>query len=276
MFDTASEIPRPDEDQADKCKSPLYRLHWERIVLDEGHVIRNPSTHISQSVGRLQANHRWVVSGTPVHNRPGDFFSLVRFLRLEPFDDKKVWDFWIGLKTIKPGCSKRFETIGKALLLRRTKAEVASLSDIEPLPTKHIEDVRVQLSEAEEPVYKCLFDYAKNTMTKFLAAREERMAAQQGAAYSYVSNAMKGRSRKQKNDEGDDEKFSNILVLITRLRQLPVLPFLIKTMLEDENADDEEESYDVLNDPVNALNPVFDPGFRSSKMKAVSFLQEPS
>ena len=50
-------------------RSPLTRINWERIILDEGHVIRNPATQKAKALCKLTASHKWVVTGTPVHNK---------------------------------------------------------------------------------------------------------------------------------------------------------------------------------------------------------------
>lgn len=46
-------------------------LRWfsfQRIILDEGHNIRNPKTKTSQAICELEADRRWVVTGTPIVN----------------------------------------------------------------------------------------------------------------------------------------------------------------------------------------------------------------
>lgn len=52
-------------------ESPLKKLHWLRIIIDEGH---NFSSGVSNAVllsKQLQAERRWVVSGTPAKNLVG-------------------------------------------------------------------------------------------------------------------------------------------------------------------------------------------------------------
>lgn len=57
-------------------------MKWRRIILDEGHTIRNPKTRQTVAITALLAQSRWVLTGTPIINNLKDLFSLVRFLRL--------------------------------------------------------------------------------------------------------------------------------------------------------------------------------------------------
>lgn len=41
----------------------------QRIILDEGHTIRNPQTKMAKAVCGLNAQRRWVVTGTPIVSR---------------------------------------------------------------------------------------------------------------------------------------------------------------------------------------------------------------
>lgn len=36
-------------------------------------------------------DNRWAVTGTPIQNNLKDFFSLIKFIHLAPFDDFQVW-----------------------------------------------------------------------------------------------------------------------------------------------------------------------------------------
>ena len=94
--------------------SPLHRIKWDRVILDEAHAIkvigtdshcryriqylhyfliisqlitfniehmqnRNGST--AKAVFALQYTHQWSVTGTPLQNNVGELYSQVRFLR---------------------------------------------------------------------------------------------------------------------------------------------------------------------------------------------------
>lgn len=45
---------------------PLMNMRWRRVVLDEGHIIRNAKTRVAEASCKLQAQSRWVLSGTPM------------------------------------------------------------------------------------------------------------------------------------------------------------------------------------------------------------------
>lgn len=64
--------------------SILHSVCWWRIVLDEAHMIKSRSSQTSAAAFTLTGIHRWCLSGTPLQNRVGEFYSLIRFLRLDP------------------------------------------------------------------------------------------------------------------------------------------------------------------------------------------------
>ena len=59
----------------------------QRVILDEGHNIRNPKTKMACAVVALNASRRWVLTGTPIvgqpHNTgPNDSFETSRSILL--------------------------------------------------------------------------------------------------------------------------------------------------------------------------------------------------
>ncbi|KAG5944774.1 hypothetical protein E4U53_006827 [Claviceps sorghi] len=68
-----------------KEKSVIHSIKFHRIILDEAHCIKTRSTMTAKACFALQTSYRWCLSGTPLQNRIGEFFSLIRFLNIRPF-----------------------------------------------------------------------------------------------------------------------------------------------------------------------------------------------
>eukprot|EP00850_Spirogloea_muscicola_P001861 SM000007S20821 [mRNA] locus=s7:472696:479059:+ [translate_table: standard] len=65
--------------------SMLHAYRWARIVLDEAHSIKDRRCSTAKAVFALQSEFKWALSGTPLQNRVGELYSLVRFLQIEPY-----------------------------------------------------------------------------------------------------------------------------------------------------------------------------------------------
>lgn len=79
---------------SDKTSSgPLFSTSWARVILDEGHVIRNARTQTALAACELKAEARWVLTGTPIVNNIKDLHSMVKFLRLTGgIEDSEVFN----------------------------------------------------------------------------------------------------------------------------------------------------------------------------------------
>merc|ERR1712238_596387 len=64
----------PDEDSEDS----------ENSETDEAHMNKSRSSQTAQAAFSLIGIHRWCLTGTPLQNRVGEFYSLIRFLRQKP------------------------------------------------------------------------------------------------------------------------------------------------------------------------------------------------
>lgn len=68
-----------------KENSRIHAVHYHRLILDEAHSIKSRTTGVAKACFALRASYKWCLSGTPVQNRIGEFFSLLRFLEVRPF-----------------------------------------------------------------------------------------------------------------------------------------------------------------------------------------------
>ncbi|KAJ9313734.1 hypothetical protein DTO271D3_6038 [Paecilomyces variotii] len=78
---TETEIQEWWEDAYKKHAGPLHQIKFRRIVLDEGHYIKNPESKVSIAVRALIGHYKWILSGTPVHNGNEEFFPYLDFLK---------------------------------------------------------------------------------------------------------------------------------------------------------------------------------------------------
>jgi TATA-binding protein-associated factor len=58
----------------------LEDSNWLYCILDEGHVIKNAKTKLTKAVKCIRAQHRLILSGTPIQNNVLELWSLFDFL----------------------------------------------------------------------------------------------------------------------------------------------------------------------------------------------------
>ncbi|KAJ8270339.1 hypothetical protein GJAV_G00113220 [Gymnothorax javanicus] len=138
-----------------KC-SPLHEVKWLRVVLDEGHIVRNPNAQQSKAVLSLAAERRWILSGTPIQNSLKDLWMLISFLKMKPFDVREWWHRIIE-RPVTLGESKGLsdlQTLIKGITLRRTKSSKVGGRKVVQLPEKRVFVQEVMLSEQERVDYE--------------------------------------------------------------------------------------------------------------------------
>lgn len=208
----------------------MYHIKWDRIVLDEAHVIRNHNTAMSESVWKLKGSKRWALSGTPIQNKEQDLYSLFRFLRVSPFDDLQVFKKWITTKTADG--RDRLNNLLRPMLLRRTKAELQLAGQLQSLPEKVIEDTQVVLSKDELNIYSLILSHSRELFATYMHQKAERhldvLPTTDSANRKEAQDKFYQLHRKFVSMHGNKEvKTSQILVLLLRLRQLCCHPGLI-------------------------------------------------
>ncbi|XP_052865254.1 TATA-binding protein-associated factor 172 [Anopheles cruzii] len=138
-------------------------VQWNYCILDEGHIIKNGKTKSSKAIKQLVANHRLILSGTPIQNNVLELWSLFDFLMPGFLGTEKQFSTRFSrpiLASRDPKSSPKEQEAGalamEALhrqvlpfLLRRVKEDV--LTD---LPPKITQDLLCELSPLQERLYE--------------------------------------------------------------------------------------------------------------------------
>lgn len=112
-----------------------FGVHWYRIILDEAHTIKNRNAKATLAACALDAQYRWCLTGTPLQNNLDELQSLIKFLRIKPYDDLASWRDQITrpLNNGRGGLAiKRLQVYLKAFMKRRTKDVLKLNANLKP------------------------------------------------------------------------------------------------------------------------------------------------
>jgi len=86
-------------------------------------VVRHQNTKHFRAVSSLSAERRWCLTGTPIQNRLEDIGSLIKFLRIAPFDSNSEFRRHIldPLTLNREGCDRNLRLLLGSVFLRRTR-----------------------------------------------------------------------------------------------------------------------------------------------------------
>ncbi|HGG59232.1 MAG TPA: hypothetical protein ENK26_04855, partial [Gammaproteobacteria bacterium] len=131
------DFPRIDAHDLIITSYPLIRRdadnyrerEFHLIVLDEAQAIKNPKSATTQAIFGLQATHRLCLSGTPVENHLGEFWSIFHFLMPGFLGNLQRFNRLYRNPIEKQQDDIRRDQLARRVrpfVLRRTKDEVAS------------------------------------------------------------------------------------------------------------------------------------------------------
>ncbi|KAJ5976307.1 hypothetical protein N7481_010014 [Penicillium waksmanii] len=183
--------------------TPSSKFH--RVIVDEAQNIKNPSAKSNKACCALNATFRWCLTGTPMMNKLDDLQSLLKFLRIRPYNHKEKFkrDFPVRVGMVEENTMQQLRVLVKSVCLRRTKTSQIDGQPILNLPPKVIEKVHVVFNDFENAAYTELNTKTQEKITKL------------------INNGTLGKN------------YTHVLVLLLRLRQACCHPQLL-----DINTDD--------------------------------------
>lgn len=118
------------------------------VILDEGQYIKNPTSLTGQMARKLRAEHRLILSGTPIENRLLDLWSLMSFAMPGALGSRSEFARIYDAKG-DPFARQRLSARVRPFLIRRTKAQVAR-----DLPDRVEEDLFCELEGEQKTLYR--------------------------------------------------------------------------------------------------------------------------
>ncbi|TEA20776.1 Helicase-like transcription factor [Colletotrichum sidae] len=159
----AMEMPKDKQ----PATSPLMSTSWRRVVLDEGHTIRNAKTKAAIAATKLTAQSRWVLTGTPIINNIKDFQSLLQFLAITGGVEQPTIFNTVIARPLALG-QQTAETLLQLLmrdLCLRRKKDMKFVDLKLPPKTEYVH--RIQFRPDEKTKYEALLDEAKGALEQY-------------------------------------------------------------------------------------------------------------
>lgn len=150
-------------EQEDLVKRELANSKFDLAIIDEAHNLKNNESIRGKIMVELTVKHNipkvWLLTGTPVANRPMDFFNLLKIIKSPLAENWKHYavrycDARKFFRTLKNGQKKQIwltdgasnleelAAKSKNIILRRLKTEVLDMPDKIIIPMYHKLDVK--------------------------------------------------------------------------------------------------------------------------------------
>ncbi|KAK4235222.1 hypothetical protein C8A03DRAFT_18001 [Achaetomium macrosporum] len=189
-------------EEFDAYLGELFGNEFFRVVLDEGHTIRNHNTKTARACIQLSSKYRWILTGTPIHNSIDELYPYFRFLGAHWAASRDEFAKQFGVRKPEAGAQERMAVILASIMLRRRVDDhflgVPLLQIPQTHPTKTVE---VDLTTEEALIYRRLHDRFTYNMSHDIKA---------GVA---------------------GKKVTTYLAYLTRLRQAVAHPFLLEGVM---------------------------------------------
>ncbi|CAJ0928871.1 unnamed protein product, partial [Mesorhabditis belari] len=143
-------------------KASLGKIRWKYMIIDEGHRMKNHNNKLTLILnGFFHAQHRVLLTGTPLQNKLPELWALLNFLLPSIFSSCGTFEQWFNAPFATTGekvelnqeetmlIIRRLHKVLRPFLLRRLKKEVES-----QLPDKTEYVVKCDMSALQKVLYQ--------------------------------------------------------------------------------------------------------------------------
>ncbi len=142
------------------------QFHFGFLILDEAQHIKNPGTANAKTCKSITAEHKLVLTGTPLENSAEELWSIFDFLHPGMLGSYRSFRF--RYSGIRDSEDKQLELAARVapFILRRKKKEVAK-----ELPEKIEQVIYCEMEDEQRQFYSELLEKGRDECTDFLKGR---------------------------------------------------------------------------------------------------------
>ena len=188
----------------------VLKRDWDIVIADEAHKLKNRRAKRSKVFEKLITQKRVFLTGTPIVNKPDDFFNLLRLSKPQQFRHFE-WDYLLKYFEVKE--QRIYTRTGRQIAIYKVVGisnRNQLLKDIEPI---YLRRERAEVLKDLPPV-----------------VREQRYVTLSPVEKKYYTAVAEGILQEL---EGKEVKLQNKLVELLRLRQAAISPRLVSPEAPD-------------------------------------------
>lgn len=145
--------------------SRLARVHWQYMVVDEGHRLKNYKSKLLEVLRGFTSEHKLLLTGTPLQNDIGELWTLLNYLDPDKFPSREDFLDEFGNMQDSSELEKLQQQIGP-YLLRRLKEDVEK-----SIPPKEEIIVEVVLSNVQKQYYRAILDRNRDFLMQGVSSK---------------------------------------------------------------------------------------------------------
>lgn len=185
-----------------------YKFHY--AILDESQYVKNPSSKIYDAISQIKANHKVLLTGTPIENSLVDLWAQMNFVNPGLLGTLSFFKKYFEIPITRKKSETVEEKLQKLILpyfLRRTKDSVAR-----DLPPRVDQTIYCEMTEAQKKYYDTEKAKIRNELLEvFESTTPNNNAIKTLEALSKLRQISNHPAMIDENYQADSGKFEQIL-----------------------------------------------------------------